>query len=107
MAGNWGKKGCYAYTSGKYKGHGYYGLYGTREITKRRQMNNLSAGMVRLEGFPKCGSGNQKAVSRGCYADGGSRDGGRKSGRNRAVPKYVGAFGCGQAGKDRCMAAAK
>jgi hypothetical protein len=44
MAGNWSKKGCYAYTSGKYKGHGYYGLIRNRELTNRRQQNNLSRG---------------------------------------------------------------
>jgi hypothetical protein len=37
MAGNWSKKGCYAYTSGKYKGHGYYGLIRGRELRNRRQ----------------------------------------------------------------------
>jgi hypothetical protein len=72
-------------------------------------MNNINSGMVRLEGFPKCGSGGgKKAVAKGCYADGGSGDGGRKSGSRRAIPKFIShGKGCGQAAIDRCQAAAE
>lgn len=107
FAGNWGVKGCYAYKSGKYKGHAYYGRIGRRDVRSRREMRGLrTRTMLRLENYPRCGASQQKMVSKGCWADGG-RERARKSGRRRAVPKYIGAFGCGQAGKNRCMAAAK
>jgi hypothetical protein len=72
-------------------------------------MNNIHASMVRLEGFPKCGSGGgTKAVRKGCFADGGSGDRGRKSGSRRAIPKFISSGkGCGQAAVDRCKSEAE
>jgi hypothetical protein len=57
----------------------------------------MRSGVVRLEGFPKCGSGAIKKVPVGCYGDKG----------RRALPKYFGSGYRGRSGADRCMAKAK
>jgi len=75
FAGDYHTKGCYAYTSGQYAGHAYYGQIGGADVTSSSQHNALNnAAKYRVAGTFGCTARMGETEFIGCFVDDGARD---------------------------------